>query len=218
MATLDPGNIVNGNVIEPSDLLQLYQAFGTGSGTSITGLAMTGSLHGTGSWSLSSSIAVSASNITTAVTGGGTHYLTFVDQAGTRPPKIASLLEYTPSNNTLQVTASYAANGGVANQLVEQGYSNIGVGPVEAIFKFYAGKVRIVSDTATTANFPGLAGKTLGTTVWVTATVQGDASSYTPPNLPIVLVKSLSGLGALTFETIDVPDTSEVHYHVIYVP
>ena len=32
-------------------------------------------------------------NITTAITGGGTHYLAFVQGAGTNPPKIDNDLE-----------------------------------------------------------------------------------------------------------------------------
>ena len=46
MATLDPSNIVNGNIIEPNDILQLYSALGSTSPGSITGLVMTGSLNG----------------------------------------------------------------------------------------------------------------------------------------------------------------------------
>ena len=108
MATLDPSNIVNGNTVEANDLLQLYQAFGTGSGASITGLAMTGSLYGNALTATTATTSTSASNITTAITGGGTHYLTFVAGSGTKAPKIASLLEYNAANNNLTVTASYA--------------------------------------------------------------------------------------------------------------
>jgi hypothetical protein len=61
MATLNPSNIVNGNIIEPSDILQLYQAFGTGSGANITGLSMTGSLNGNASTATTSSFAVTSS-------------------------------------------------------------------------------------------------------------------------------------------------------------
>jgi len=64
MATLNPSNIVNGNIIEPSDILQLYQAFGTGSGASITGLSMTGSLNGNASTATTASYATLASTST----------------------------------------------------------------------------------------------------------------------------------------------------------
>jgi hypothetical protein len=174
MATLNSSNITDGNTIEPTDILQLYDAFTSGGGTTgAYNVTVSGSLIGNASTATSSSYAI---------------------------------------------TASHALNssGGTVTQINSQGYSNIGAGPVEATFKFYAGKVRMVSNTGTTANFPGLAGKTLGTTVWVTATIQGQASSFTAPNL--VTVRSLSANGAITIETASVPDTTEVHFHVIYVP
>jgi hypothetical protein len=174
MATLNSSNITDGNTIEPNDLLQLYDAFTSGGGTTgVYSVSISGSLTGSASTAISSSYAV---------------------------------------------TASYALNGGggTVTQINSQGYSNIGAGPVEATFKFYAGKVRMVSNSGTTADFPGLAGKTLGTNAWVTATIQGQASSFTAPNL--VTVRSLSANGAITIETASVPDSTEVHYHVIYVP
>ena len=174
MATLNSSNITDGNTIEPNDLLQLYDAFTPGGGTTgAYNVTVSGSLIGNASTATSASYAV---------------------------------------------TASHALNssGGTVTQINSQGYSNAAAGPVEATFKFYAGKVRIVSNSGTTANFPGLAGKTLGTTVWVTATIQGQASSFTAPNL--VTVRSLSANGAITIETASVPDTTEVHFHVIYVP
>ena len=174
MATLNSSNITDGNTIEPTDILQLYDAFTSGGGTTgAYNVTVSGSLIGNASTATSSSYAI---------------------------------------------TASHALNssGGTVTQINSQGYSNIGAGPVEATFKFYAGKVRIVSNSGTTADFPGLAGKTLGTNAWVTATIQGQASSFTAPNL--VTVRSLSANGAITIETASVPDSTEVHYHVIYVP
>jgi hypothetical protein len=174
MATLNSSNITDGNTIEPTDILQLYDAFTSGGGTTgVYSVSISGSLTGSASTAISSSYAV---------------------------------------------TASYALNGGggTVTQINSQGYSNIGAGPVEATFKFYAGKVRMVSNSGTTADFPGLAGKTLGTNAWVTATIQGQASSFTAPNL--VTVRSLSANGAITIETASVPDSTEVYYHVIYVP
>jgi len=81
MATLNPSNVVNGNTIQASDIEQLYNAFGTGSSgyTPITGVSLTGSITNADG----ATLAASASKITTAITGGGTHYLTFVQGAGT---------------------------------------------------------------------------------------------------------------------------------------
>ena len=128
MATLNSSNIVNGNVVETTDILQLYDAFTAGGGTTgVYNVSISGSLTGSAtsaSYALSASytstsdtsrLTTSASNITTAITSGGTHYLTFVDQSpGTRPPKIASLLEYDATTNNLNVSASYALTSSVS--------------------------------------------------------------------------------------------------------
>jgi hypothetical protein len=223
MATLNSSNISNGNVIEPNDLLQLYDALTPGGGT--TGeynISISGSLTGSATTALNASKlnpSINAStnanyNVLFAATSSATYEEVYKENG--------TIMTYNPSTNLLNVTssravtASFALNGGVADQIVSQGYSNIAAGPVEATFKFYAGKVRMVTNSGTTADFPGLAGKTLGTNVWVTATIQGQASSFTAPNL--VTVRSLSANGAITIETASVPDTTEVHFHVIYVP
>jgi len=192
MAQLNSSNIVNGNVISTSDILQLYNALTAGGGTtgvynvslsgSITGSATSSSFATTSSYSVSSSYALSSSYAVTS---------------------------------SHAITASYAVNGGIATQVAQQAYSNDGGGPLDANFKFYAGKVRIISNTANTAAFPGLAGKTLGTNVWVTATIEGQASTF-PSD--IVTVRSLAANGTLTIETNSVPDATAVHFHVIYVP
>ena len=62
MATLDPSNIVNGNIIEPNDILQLYSALGSTNPGSITGLVMTGSLDGNASTATTASYATTALN------------------------------------------------------------------------------------------------------------------------------------------------------------
>lgn len=192
MATLNPSNITTGNTILASDILQLYEAFGTGS-QNITGLSMTGSIT-------NANIATSASNVTTAITGGGTHYLTFVDQAGTRPPKIASLLEYTATTNNLQVTASYAtsasfASNSNATQVNSQNYDG-GGGVTTGNFKFIAGKAAMTGGTATSSIFTALAGKTLGTNAWITANF-GLTDPGSPDNL---IVTDISSSGAILFD------------------
>ena len=179
MATLDSSNILDGNTIEPTDILQLYDAFTPGGGT--TGeynVTVSGSLIGNASTATSSSYALSSS---------------------------------------YAVTASYALNGGggTVTQINSQAYSNQGTGPAEAPFKFYAGTVKIENQQGITANFPGLVGKTLGTNVWVTATIQGAATDFTSD---IVTIRTLSAGGALVFETNSVPSGTIVHFHVIYLP
>ena len=75
MATLNSSNITDGNTIEPTDILQLYDAFTSGGGT--TGaykVTISGSLIGNASTSTSSSYALSSSFATTAsyAANGGT--------------------------------------------------------------------------------------------------------------------------------------------------
>jgi hypothetical protein len=222
MATLNSSNIVNGNVVEPNDLLQLYDALTAGGGTTgIYDVSISGSLTGSATTALNASKldpTLNAStnvnyNVLFAATSSAT-YETIYKEDGT-------IMTYNPSTNLLNVTssravtASFALNGGVTTQLISQGYSNAASGPVEAPFKFYAGTMRIISNSGTSANFPGLAGKTLGSDVWVTANIQGQASSFASD---IVTIRSLSVNGAITIETNSVPDATEVHFHVIYVP
>jgi hypothetical protein len=178
MATLNSSNITDGNTVEPNDLLQLYDAFTSGGGTTgAYSVSISGSLTGSASTATSSSYALSASFAT---------------------------------------TASFALNASsTVTQINDQGYSNQGGSFTSSNFKFYAGTARIISNLGTTSNFPGLAGKTLGTNVWVTATIQGSASSFASD---IVTIRELSVDGALIFETNSVPDNTTVHFHVIYIP
>jgi len=222
MATLNSSNIVNGNIVETTDILQLYDALTAGGGTTgVYNVSISGSLTGsattaTNASKLNPSINASTNanyNVLFAATSSATYEEVYKEDG--------NIMTYNPSTNLLNVTssravtASFALNGGVANQIVSQGYSNIGTGPIDATFKFYAGKVRMISNSGATANFPGLAGKTLGTDVWVTATIEGAAASFTSD---IVTIRTLSAGGSLTFETNSVPDGTEIHYHVIYVP
>lgn len=216
MAELNSSNIVNGNIVEPNDLLQLYSALTAGGGYNVS---ISGSLTGSATSATTATTATTASNITTAITGGGTHYLTFVDQAGTRPTKIASLLEYTAATNTLQVTASRAITASFAlnanpTQLNSQHYTVIGTGPVESPIKFVAGLIKCSTNAGSTPAIPALAGKTLGTNAWITATIE--ASSATAGN--VVFVKAIQANGSIDVVTAGGSGAENVHYHVIYVP
>jgi len=90
MATLNPSNVINGNVIQASDILQLFEAFGTGS-QNITGLSLTGSITNAIT-ALTSSI---TNNIIVPVTSSGIYYPVIVDGAGTKPPRILSIIVLT---------------------------------------------------------------------------------------------------------------------------
>jgi hypothetical protein len=214
MATLNPSNVINGNTIQASDIEQLYNAFGTGSSgfATITGVKLTGSITNANV----ATTATSASNITTAITGGGTHYLTFVQGAGTNPPKIDNDLEYNPTTNTVTVTASFATsasnavtasyvNSSQANQINGIKYSASLATP-NTLFSFIAGFATTgAGPTTASISIPQLGGKALGTSAFVTATVSGSINS--------ISVNSLIGT-TLTFES-QFP-TADFFYTVFY--
>jgi len=190
MATLNPSNVINGNVIQASDILQLFEAFGTGS-QNITGLSLTGSITNANV----ATSATSASNITAASTSSGVYYPVIVDGAGTKPPKILSTFELSGSvlNNitaSQAITASFASNSTVT-QVNAQYYDN-GVNTVPADFKFVAGKIAMTSGAATSSIFTNLIGKVIGNTVWINASYP-EAFTTTPGQSLLKVNVSSSG-------------------------
>jgi len=190
MATLNPSNVVNGNTIQASDILQLFEAFGTGS-QNITGLSLTGSITNAIT-ALTSSI---TNNIVVPTTPSGVYYPVIVDGAGTKPPKILSTFELSGSvlNNitaSRAITASFASNSTVT-QVNAQYYDN-GVNTIPADFKFVAGKVAMTSGAATSSIFTNLIGKVLGDTVWINASYP-EAFSTTPGQSLLKVNVSSSG-------------------------
>ena len=167
MATLNPSNVINGNTIQASDVLQLFEAFGTGS-QNITGLSLTGSITN----ATTAATASSATNLIVAITSSGIYYPVIVDGSGTKPPKILSTFELSGSvlNNitaSRAITASYALTGSVT-QVNNQFYDN-GSTVVPGNFKFIAGKIAMTLGAATSSIFTVLAGKTIGDNVWINA-------------------------------------------------
>jgi len=167
MATLNPSNVINGNTIQASDVLQLFEAFGTGS-QNITGLSLTGSITN----ATTAATASASTNLIVATTSSGIYYPVIVDGSGTKPPKILSTFELSGSvlNNITAshaITASYALTGSVT-QVNNQFYDNLTTA-VPGDFKFVAGKVAMTNGSATSSVFTVLAGKTIGNTVWINA-------------------------------------------------
>lgn len=190
MATLNPSNVINGNVIQASDILQLFEAFGTGS-QNITGLSLTGSITNAIT-ALTSSI---TNNIIVPVTSSGIYYPVIVDGAGTKPPRILSTFELSGSvlNNitaSQAITASFASNSTVT-QVNTQYYDN-GVNTVPADFKFIAGKIAMTSGAATSSIFTNLIGKVIGNTVWINASYP-EAFTTTPGQSLLKVNVSSSG-------------------------
>jgi hypothetical protein len=190
MATLNPSNVINGNTIQASDVLQLFEAFGTGS-QNITGLSLTGSITN----ATTAATASSATNLIVAITSSGIYYPVIVDGSGTKPPKILSTFELSGSvlNNitaSRAITASYALTGSVT-QVNNQFYDN-GTTVVPGDFKFIAGKTAMTAGAATSSLFTVLAGKTIGNTVWINAAYP-EAFTTTPGQSLLKVNVSSSG-------------------------
>jgi hypothetical protein len=205
MATLDPSNIVNGNIIEPNDILQLYSALGSTNPGSITGLVMTGSLNG----SATSII------IPSPATSTGTYYPTLVPGVGTQNLEIGTL-EYNAATDTLTTTASYAvtALNASVTQVNSQKYDD-GSTILSGNFKFVAGKVTMSTGTAVSSAFLNLVGKTLGIDAFITA-------NYISGNGPTdsVIVDSIDfTTGVITFinNTSGSPAVATIVFTGIYI-
>jgi hypothetical protein len=205
MATLDPSNIVNGNIIEPNDILQLYSALGSTNPGSITGLVMTGSLNG----SATSII------IPSPATSTGTYYPTLVPGVGTQNLEIGTM-EYNAATDTLTTTASYAvtALNASVTQVNSQKYDD-GSTILSGNFKFVAGKVTMSTGTAVSSAFLNLVGKTLGIDAFITA-------NYISGNGPTdsVIVDSIDfTTGVITFinNTSGSPAVATIVFTGIYI-
>jgi len=222
MATLNSSNIVNGNLIEPNDLLQLYDAFTAGGGTTgAYNVSISGSLTGSATSANTSTIATSASNITSATTSSGVYYPVVVSGVGTNPPKVVSNFELSGSvlNNITSsraITASYALNTSVG-QVDGQRYINSTIpGTVSSgNFKFIAGGGTLNAGILTSSAYSPLAGKTMGQNVWITVTYTGDLAANTSPS-PTLGV-NLSSSGAIIISQVTPQNDSEVVWTGMYI-
>ena len=222
MATLNSSNIVNGNLIEPNDLLQLYDAFTAGGGTTgAYNVSISGSLTGSATSANTSTIATSASNITSATTSSGVYYPVVVSGVGTNPPKVVSNFELSGSvlNNITSsraITASYALNASVG-QVDGQRYINSTIpGTVSSgNFKFIAGGGTLNAGILTSSAYSPLAGKTMGQNVWITVTYTGDLAANTSPS-PTLGV-NLSSSGAIIISQVTPQNDSEVVWTGMYI-
>ena len=193
------GNLRIGNATSQAPYSQSFYLFSNPTATpniTITGsqvaISKTGSLNGV--FDISGSTYITGSlNVSRGITGS---------LLGTSSFAVSSSRAISSS---IATTASYVA------QISDQGYSNAGGSLTSANFKFYAGTVTITSGAGVTGTLTGLAGKTLGTNVWATATLVGDTA-----NSGSIYVRTLSVGGVLEFTTLNVPNNTIAHYHVIY--
>jgi hypothetical protein len=71
MATLNSSNVTNGNTVQANDLLQLYDAFKSGGGTTgVYSVSISGSITGSASTAISASFATTASYALNGGSGG----------------------------------------------------------------------------------------------------------------------------------------------------
>ena len=238
MATLNPSNVINGNIIQASDIEQLYNAFGTGSSgfTPITGLSMTGSLNGTAS---------TASFVITAQTGSKANNIIINNNATTNQiyrltyvldssmPSIGnstylplnadsgsdgSGLSYNPSNNSLTAslfsgTSSWATN--VVNTPTPSVISGVSYpsGSIKvpgSLFNFIAGADKTGTALTASIQITELTSKILGQTAFVTAT----AVSGSGPISSIQVSGSIVG-NVLTFESSF--SNTDFNYIIMYI-
>ena len=118
----------------------------------------------------------------------------------------------TSTSSSYAVTSSYAANGGTANQIIQQQYERLSGGVFDGTFKFICGSAQATGGVATTSVYSLLSGKTLGTNVFVTATI--NSGSAAAGNT--VVVKALAG-GSLTFNTAGGTGTETIFYHAYII-
>jgi len=199
MATLNNSNIVNGNTIQPNDLLQLYDAFDYAGASTKYNVTLSGSLTGeattaTNASKLDPTLNASTNanyNVLFASTSSAT-YETIYKENGT-------VMTYNPSTDVLTVTssfattASYALNATNPTALYNQNYERLGSGVNQGNIEFIAGAVQMSSGTGTSGNFPNIVGKTLNIDLFITTTVH-TTGVY-------AVVTGIGGGGAISFST-----------------
>jgi hypothetical protein len=181
MATLNSSNITDGNTVEPNDLLQLYDAFTSGGGTTgAYSVSISGSLTGSASTATSASYALSASFSTSA------SFATSSSRA---------------VSSSFAITASYALNGGsggtsTAVTLQRPNFEALPAKPFAGSGSFENG-IRVINMSTA---FPDLSPSALGTDLFVTAMAASNTEyvgvSFTSPNL---IFRSSTGAGSGIF-------------------
>ena len=181
MATLNSSNITDGNTIEPTDILQLYDALTSGGGT--TGaydVTVSGSLIGNASTSTSASYALSASFSTSAS---------------------FAISSSRAVSSSFATTASFALNGGgggtsTAVSLHRPNTETLVAKPFAGSGSFSSGQAIINMSTA----FPNLSPSALGVDLFITAMAASNTEyvgvSFTSPNLTF---RSSNGASSGTF-------------------
>ena len=209
--TLSKTNIVNGNTIQAADVSQSVDAFTgivayditlsgslqlTGSVKSRNGF--TGSLQGTASFVVSSSYALSSSYAVSSSYALSSSYAVSSSRA---------------VSSSYALSSSYAVS---STQVNDQIYYD-GTSLIPGNFKFVAGKVVLSSGVGSSSAFPALAGKTIGTNAFITATY-ADGFTFTMPNEPANLMTSVTPDGRVAvIQQANATDNGSVIFTGMYV-
>jgi len=207
MATLNSSNIVNGNIVETTDILQLYDALTAGGGTTgVYNISISGSLTGSATTATTAATASSATNLVVANTSSGVYYPIVVDGTGTKPPKTISTFELSGSilNNitaSRAITASFALNASAAvpsTVTVNTPSTTQTLKPFAGSGSFTGGILNVNMGTT----FPNLSPSALGVDLFLTATAASN-NEY--------VGISFAGV-TLTFRSSDVASSNPFYY------
>lgn len=225
LKTLSKTNIIDGNIVQASDVSQSIDAFTGIEGYAITlsgSFTFSGSTTGSGYFSNAvnavTSLNASKLNPTLNNSTNSNYNVLFAESSSATYETIykedGNIMTYNPSTNVLNVTSSKATSASYADvtptPLLVDGtaYPSGSVSIPNSLFRFIAG----ASKTGTTPNTVSITineilGKTLGQDCFVTATVSGSGTQT-------VVVNSLMG-NMLTFETQN-PNIN-FFYHILYI-
>jgi len=175
MATLNSSNIVNGNIVETTDILQLYDALTAGGGTTgVYDVSISGSLTGSATTALNASklnpISDTSNNNRPVVfisTSSADYEQTYKANDGK--------FTYNPSTNLLNVTSSRAVTASFALNAVASSPSTVLVNTTATNqnLKPFAGQGTFSSgilNVDMNITFPDLNPSALGTDLFLTAT------------------------------------------------
>ena len=208
MAQLNSSNVVNGNIVESNDILQLYDAFTAGGGTTgVYNVSISGSLTGSATSASYALTASYASNVpVTASYALTASYVLSSSYAISSSRAVSSSYALTSSYS------SYSLLSATTQQIYTTQVMPSGSNPQERTLKVAAGSITMTGSLATTVASDELKAKTLGTDLFVNATVFGNAG-------PIVSLRAYnSSTGQLQFNTTSGSGTEFVMWTAMYVP
>jgi len=170
MAQLNSSNVVNGNIVESNDILQLYDAFTAGGGTTgVYNVSISGSLTGSAT---SASYALTASYAANVpVTASYALTASYILNAISSSRAVSSSFATSASFATNSNTAVNATNATYATQISSSVVMPSGSAPLSNYLAVAVGSLIMTGSLATTATSDALKNKVLGQTLFVNTTI-----------------------------------------------